>query len=163
MSAIHLNVVRYTEEHVFNRSPTTVTWQTYHTVRNAVVRACQEFGTTGPMGECPIVDGDDAPDESADWPVGDNPCDFFVVDDQYNEDEMYVYMEIAQAARFTEAWLTRMLAVLHKFPGWAIAVAGVKFGYVLVFEDRLMVSGPAFANARDVDDVLRAAVQAQPT
>ena len=32
-----------------------VTWQLYHTVRNAVVRRCRQFGRSGSMGERPAA------------------------------------------------------------------------------------------------------------
>jgi hypothetical protein len=154
MAVPPIPVVHYAVERIPNPSPGGLPWQVYHSVRNAVVRTCREFGPTGPMGECPIVVGPDRP-PVRDWPPGDDPCDFFVVDDQYN-DERYIYMEVEPTAALTGEWLARMLAVLRDHPGWGIGISNVAEGYVLLFADRIMVTGPALAGCGDAAAVLRA-------
>src|SRR6516164_468122 len=47
-----LKVEAFTAKRVRNELPGgNMTWQTFHAVRNAIVRACAKFGSTGPMGE----------------------------------------------------------------------------------------------------------------
>ena len=146
-------VVHYTAERIPDPNPGELPWQIYHSVRNAVVRACREFGPTGPMGECPIVVGpDDPPGE--DWPAGDRPCVFYVIDDQLNY-ERYIYMEVEPTAPVSAEWLARLVAVLREYPGWGIGITNVREGYVLLFADRIMVTGPAFAGCRDAAAVVQ--------
>jgi hypothetical protein len=40
------------------------------------------------MGECPVEDSHDVenPYGLDGWELGDNPCDYFIVDDQYNHE-----------------------------------------------------------------------------
>ena len=98
----HPTIEYYTAERIPNLYPGgDLPWQTYHTVRNDVLRCCRRFGRAGPMGECPITDGDDEPSVD-NWALGDpEPRDFFVVDDQYNH-ERYIYVTIERPEAFTE-------------------------------------------------------------
>lgn len=145
----------YTSKRVPNPSPNGVSWQQYHTVRNAVLRGCKRFGTAGGMGECPIVPGDNPPLEG--WPLGDYPDPaFWVVDDQYN-DERYIYLEVNERAQFTEAWVAAMMDVLREFPGWGIGVTNVRRGYMLIFSDKLMVNGPTFARSANAAEAVASA------
>ena len=145
-------VVHYAVERIPNPRPGGLTWQIYHSVRNAVVRACRAFGPTGPMGECPIVVGPDDPPSG--WPLGDRPCVFYVIDDQYNE-ERYIYMEVEPTAAVSAEWLAGLVAVLRDHPGWGIGITNVREGYMLLFADRIMVTGPAFDGCRDAGAVLQ--------
>jgi len=53
-----LTVVPFTEDHVPNPYPGgDPPWQTYHTVRNAIVQTCRKYGPTGPMGVVKILEG----------------------------------------------------------------------------------------------------------
>jgi hypothetical protein len=154
MKAIEMPVVHYTVERIPNPSPGGLPWQVYQSVRNAVVRACREFGPTGPMGECPIVVGPDQPYGLRDWPRGDDPCVFYIIDDQYNY-ERYIYMEVEPTAPVSTEWFARLAAVLRDHPGWGIGINNVRDGYALLFADRIMVTGPAFAGCRDAGAVLQ--------
>lgn len=128
-------------------------WTVYYTVRNAVVRCCREFGKVGPLGECPVT-GDHEP-RIDEWLPGDaDPIDFFVIDDQYNH-EQYVYVEIVEAPAFEGEWLRRLMQTLTEFPGWGAGILAFKSAYILVFADKIMVTGSIFENCRDFDGVVR--------
>ncbi|MBI3466578.1 MAG: hypothetical protein HY000_26490 [Planctomycetes bacterium] len=153
-----LLIEHYTDDRIPNPYPDgSLPWQVYQAVRNAIVRTCRKHGPTGPMGECPL----DAPVRSpyglrGAWPLGDDPCVFFVVDDQYN-DERYIYLEVCREEQFTEHWLYNLSDALRDFPGWGIGIKNLNLAYILVFEDRLMVTGPIFEECEDVPSVVRAA------
>lgn len=90
-----------------------------------------------------------------DWTSGDrDPIDYFVIDDQYN-DERYVYVEVVRPAAFTEAWLRDLMRTLARQPGWGAGLVSFRKGYVLVFADRIIVTGKPFAKCRDLTDVVR--------
>ena len=150
-----LKVAPYTLKRIPNPYPEgDLPWQVYHTVRNAIVRACRRHGPTGPMGECVIEDGRNAPD-LAGWKRGDNPATYFIVDDQYNE-ERYLYAVVDPAAAFNHEWLADIFAALQEFPGWAIGITNIPDGYLLIFGDKLMVQGEALRNCRDAASVIKA-------
>ena len=149
----HPTIEHYSGERVPNPYPAgDLPWQVYHTVRNAVLRCCRGHGRAGPMGECPIADGDDTPD---DWPLGDpDPLDFFVIDDQYNH-ERYVYLEIVRPEAFTEQWLRDLMRTLSDHRGWGVGIMSWPKAYMLAFGDKLMVTGRVFEQCRDFDCVVR--------
>lgn len=154
---VALTVEHYTVERIDNPYPDGhLAWQVYHGARNAVVRTCRRFGPTGAMGECPLdVDVED-PYGLRTWPLGDDPCVFYVVDDQYN-DERYLYVEVHDEQHFTERWLCDLAETLRQFPGWGIGICNLNLAYILVFEDRLMVTGPIFEYCEDLASVVKAA------
>ena len=83
-------IEHFTAERIDNRVSYPVTWQMYHTARNALVRTCEKHGTTGPMGERPIM-GEQS-NSYANWHVlnkGDS-CVYYIIDDQYNDEELYL-------------------------------------------------------------------------
>jgi hypothetical protein len=147
-------IEQYTAERVPNpHSRGKLPWQLYHSARNAVVRCCRRFGKVGPMGECPITDEKEIPFDR--WPLGDpEPLDFLVIDDQYNDDR-YVYLEIVRPAPFTERWLRGLMQMLKRYPGWGVGVMGWSKAYMVVFADRLMVTGRAFESCGDLKSVIR--------
>jgi len=147
-------IEHYTTERVPNPYPVgNLPWQVYHTVRNAVLRCCRKHGRAGPMGECPISDDKQIP--FVDWHCGDrDPLDFFVVDDQYN-DECYIYIEIVRPRAFTDAWLRDLMRTLAVHPGWGVGILAWPKAYMLAFAERLMVTGKLFEQCRDFDCVVR--------
>lgn len=129
-------------------------WQEYHTVRNAVYRVCKRHGTTGPMGECPIVKGAVGPGERGHWPAGDEDPDYFLVDDQLNS-ERYLYMEVLRKEAITDAWLADVVNELSKWPGWGIGITNIPKGYLLLFPSIFLHMGPAFRGTESLTDLVR--------
>jgi len=104
------------------------------------------------MAEAPITG--DAEEPLDGWELGDNPCEYFVLDDQLN-DEQYIYIELYHARYFTEDWLRALMTTLREFPGWGVGLRAFEAGYILVFADRLMVTGPNFEQCTDIACVVR--------
>jgi hypothetical protein len=161
-----LIVKRYRAERIANPCPSgDVSFNLFHTVRNAVVRACQRHGTVGPLGvfrfwrrDRPLKDW--RAQFRAVWEDGADDPDFWVIDDQYNSLELYQYMELSNPLACTVKWLESLTAALRRFPGWGVGVACSPNGYVLVFSDRVMINGLMFRkckSARDVVDAIRIA------
>ncbi|HUO09932.1 MAG TPA: hypothetical protein VM008_16630 [Phycisphaerae bacterium] len=148
-------IEHYTAERIPNPYPAgDLPWQVYHTVRNAVFRCCQRFGSSGPMGECPISTAEEPP--SNQWPLGDaRPSDYFIVDDQLN-DERYIYVEIVRPGAFTVEWLRDLVHTLAEYPGWGVGmqINALKAGYILAFADKLMVTGEPFVDCHDFASVV---------
>jgi hypothetical protein len=144
----HPVIEHYTAQSIPNPYPAgDLPWQVYHTVRNAVFRCCRRFGKAGPMGERAITNDKAISDER--WPRGDHPEDFYVVDDQLNHD-WYIYVEIETPSVFTEAWLRDLVGTLSDYPGWGVGLIAFRFAYILVFADKLMVTGKIFENCHDI-------------
>jgi hypothetical protein len=151
-----LQVKRFTADRVPNRYPGgELPWQVYHAVRNAVVRASRRYGPTGPMGECPVDEGREAPNLLA-WPRGDPDPAYYVLDDQPGH-ERYVYVELYGVDPFNPGWLAGVAEALQEFPGWGLGVGNIPGGYVLIFGDRLLVKGRAFEGCQDAAGVVEAA------
>lgn len=145
-----LKIVPFTQEYVPNPYPRgDLPWQVYHSVRNAVVRACRAHGATGPMGECPIIEADAPP--YLGWEHGDPDAVYFVLDDQYNRDR-YVYGEVYAASAFHLGWVADVTEALAGFPGWGLGIKNIPYAYVLMFASKLMIKGEMF---RDCEDVVR--------
>ncbi len=150
-----LRLVHYTDERVADPRAATadLSWQAYHTARNAVVRACSRHGSTGPMGERPIGDDEDASDDS--WPVGDSDAALYVLDDQLNR-ERYVYLEVTDPAVIGRPLLADLIVTLRTLPaGWGVGVNSIRDGYLLLFASFVLAHGPAFERASDLDQVIR--------
>jgi hypothetical protein len=49
-----------------------------------------------------------------------------------------------------------LMATLGNHPGWGIGITTVQSAYILVFADRLMVTGSAFEACNDLTAVIRA-------
>ena len=89
------------------------------------------------------------------WGSSDPNPKFHVIDDQYN-DELYHYIEIIDATGCTACWLEELTAAIRKFPGWGVGVNCIPLGYLLIFADRLMISGSFFRGCKSAADVLTA-------
>ena len=142
----------YTAERIPNPNPSgRMSWQQYHIVRNSVVSCCRRFGRTGPLGELRITD--EKQPALDDWERGDNePLDYWVVDDQYN-DERYLYLYAMHSAAFTEDWLRALMTTLSRWVGWGAGMQ-LRDSYLLVFADRLMVTGTCFRGCCDISDLV---------
>lgn len=89
----------------------------------------------------------------------DDPAEdlhFYLVDDRYNE-ERYHYLEVYKPSVLTLTWLADTTGVLRSYSGWGVGVKNVRKAYLLVFADRLLVTGPAFRRCKDAPSVLEAA------
>lgn len=151
-----LVVHHYDLDHIPNPSPGgSVSFHRYHSIRNAIVRVCRRHGPTGPLGELPL----DKPDLDliADWEYGDDDPTYFVLDDQLN-DEMYLYINFIDPNGCKPQWLDDVTITLAEFDGWGIGVNGLEDGYLLIFSDRLLVTGGLFhscTNSTCVIDAIR--------
>jgi len=53
-----------------------------------------------------------------------------------------------------------LIGVLRKHDGWAISIGNIDQGHLLVFADRVMVTGPTFESCHDLESVVAAAKSA---
>jgi hypothetical protein len=83
-------------------------------------------------------------DERGDWPNAHLQPDFFIVDDQYN-DERYLYVSVCDKACFTLEWVLDLLQTLRDLPGWGVCITNVENGYLILFSERIMVTGKTFS------------------
>jgi internalin A len=134
-------VIYYEAERIPDNRPGAgkVSYSQFLKVREAIVSVCRQHGATGP-------------EQSR------NP-DYYVIDDQYNE-ERYQYVEVLKSSAVSRAWLLDLMAALHKHKNWGAGIKNIGEGYILAFADRLMVTGPTFQGARTLDDVVERARRA---
>ena len=64
-------------------------------------------------------------------------------------------MELPDPGRITREWLPSVAEMLKDFPGWGVGVR-VDKGYMLIFENRLLLSGPAFHGCDTPNSVIDA-------
>jgi hypothetical protein len=103
-------------------------------VRAELVEVCRRFGSTKPE------------DRDADDPV------YFVIDDHLN-DERYQHVEVLRPDGLTADWVRAVAAFLFRRRGWGVGVTTIPRGYLLIFADKLMVTGPTFRGCRTVEAV----------
>lgn len=133
-----LAIVHYDADYVANPSPKGETpVEEFWRVRASVLAASQQHGETGPESK------------------SDNPR-YWVVEDQYNDD-LYQNMEVYQPEGWTIEWLTALTGALGAHEGWAISIGSIDQGHLLVFADRVLVTGPTFQNCDDLKSVVAAA------
>jgi hypothetical protein len=135
-----------------------VSWADFLEVRNEIVRACRFHGPTGPMGIIDLDKADGTRDLLDIWETGDPDAVYFVHDDQHNN-ERYQYVECSDPARFTQEWILDLMAALADLPGWGIGI-GVHKAYLLVFADKLMVTGRCFDDVNDLPTLVSSAQHA---
>jgi hypothetical protein len=128
-------------------------WRLFHCVRNAVVRVCQTFGPTGPMGERPLGNDDDLASQGK-WPLGDRDPVYWVRDDQYNAMDGYVYVDVNRKDGMSEEWLSAIAQCVATHKPWAVCISNLSTGYIIVFCDRILVTGEVFVDCRSVEDVV---------
>ena len=126
-------------------------WQEFHELRNQVLRVLRRYGTVGPMGEAPINDDPNGPDDS--WPVESRRPDFFVVDDWPNTMERYIRVE--PTYRLPSASVLEELAfLLRGRDRWGIELA-LGDGLLVITDQALMVDGPRFRKCSSLEDVVK--------
>ncbi len=129
-------IEHYTAERVPNYDPAgDPSWEKFAEVRQSVLKVCARHGTTGPDLEYDIKIGPD----------------FWVVDDRYNA-ERYQYVQVYKPSLLTAQWIADMMAALAEHPCWGVGVSNITGGYLLIFGDRLMVTGP-FHYCNDLESV----------
>ena len=155
----HPRHTSWVEAHVSNLYPKgDLPWQVYQNVRNAVYRMCRRHGPSGPMGECPIIEDSTITDPSLleNWPLGDDPCIYYLIDDQYGN-ERYLRLEILDCNALSTLWLADLMDTLRQFPGWGVIIANIRNGSLTIFFDLIAVKGPVFERCNNVESVLRSA------
>jgi hypothetical protein len=156
-----LKVVPFTRDRVPNPYPGgELPWQVYHTVRNALVQTCRQYGPTGPMGVIKIVPDVANPlmmltKDRDFWERGDPDPMYFIVDDQLNH-ERYCYAELYGDDPFNAGWLLAITATLREFDGWGLGVSNIPASYALLFGKRLLVKG-RLAKCRSAGEVVEEA------
>jgi hypothetical protein len=146
-------VEHYTTGRVDNDDPAgEPPWQLHYRVWNAMLAACKRHGRVGPFRRAVIEERDDGPHR---WIRGsEESCDFYANPDRMNI-ERYVYVDVLTLAAITAEWLLDLLRAMRRFPGWGVGVEAWPRAYVLVFGDRLMVTGKAFRGCRSIAGVAR--------
>ncbi|MBA4188985.1 MAG: hypothetical protein C0467_13390 [Planctomycetaceae bacterium] len=147
----------FSRSHIPNENPGgTLAWQDYHTVRNAIVKTCRQFGPTGPMGAVQIESDVEDPyrmiHDSDFWERGDSEPMYYVIEDQLNH-ERYCYMELMGNDPFNAGWLLGITATLRTFDGWGIGINNIPDSYMVIFGKKLMVKG-RLAKCQSVLDVV---------
>jgi len=66
-------------------------------------------------------------------------------------------VEVLDRSALSREWLAAIVQVLRRHPGWAVGVKNIKGGYLLIFANRLLVTGPSFAGCNDLRSVVKAA------
>lgn len=152
-------IEHYFVDHVPNPSPTGgVDLGQFHKVRNTVFRACRKHGRVGAMGLYPFTKGpfNDVRELISAWSAtGDSDPDFFLLDDQLN-DERYQYLECCNRDVVTEEWIHTLMEALLGCSGWGVGIKNVQRGYVLVFARKILVTGPVFRKATTLSAVVEA-------
>ncbi len=65
-------------------------------------------------------------------------------------------MEVYKSEGWTVRWLSELMSALRDHDGWGISV-GVDKGHMLLFSDRIMVTGEVFKDCHSLDSVVLAA------
>lgn len=132
-----LRIEHYTAERVPN--PACASGDEWFDVADELVGACLKNGPTwsGCIGPDP----------------GDDVAVSFVFEDTQWNDERYHYVWVDPTA-FTREWLSDIVGVLGRFPGWGLGVKNVEQGYMLIFADRVMVTGLPFADCDSIDEIV---------
>ena len=157
-----LKVEAFTAKRVRNELPGgKMTWQTFHAVRNAVVRACAKFGSTGPMGEIKLnahvkdlnVHLVEDPDF---WQQGDKNPNYHVAEDAIGNDRI-VRVTLHGDDLLSAAWLAAIVAALHGHHGWAVEIANIPESALLIFRKRILARGRELGRCKTADEVVTVA------
>lgn len=143
LEPVNIPVIYYDADYIPNPNPNGETpFEEFWQVRQAILVASQRHGETGPESDTK------------------SPC-YWLVEDQYNDD-LYQIMEVYRPEGWNVRWLTDLIGELEKYDGWGISIGNIEQGHLLIYADRLMASGPTFANCQDLDAVVQAAKYAVP-
>jgi hypothetical protein len=144
---LRLSVIYYRVEHVDNYATPEETEENadgisendlnWYDLREDLLNVLEKHGLTGPDDQT------------------ENPH-FYLLDDRRNE-ERYHYVEVYEPSVMTLNWLKDITRVLRSFSGWGVGVKNLRRGYLLIFADRLLVTGPNFRRCKEASSVLEAA------
>jgi hypothetical protein len=135
---MQIAIEHYQAERIPNPNPAgELPDEEFYRVRRAILGVCRRYGSTGP---------DDREATPSCW----------LVDDQPN-DELYQYVEVYDRGFLSANWLRDVMSVLRDFPGWGVGVMNIRFAYLLIFANKLMVTGHPFAPCNDLESVTEAA------
>lgn len=117
-------------------SPHGIAW---YSLREDLVLVCGKHGRAGPN-------------------TFEMSAQFWVVDDCHN-DERYQYVQILDPESLTCDWLADTIALLRIYPRWGIGISNLRDAYMLIFGDRLMVTGQPLENCDTAERILQAAAR----
>lgn len=136
-----LRVEYYTSDHVDNPGPgDESSGDVFDAVGEQLVEVLQKHGSmwSGLIG--PIQE-----EEPSEIHYG--------LEDTHWNDELYHYLWV-DPRHFTGEWLTDVVEVLRRNKGWGVCVKNVACGYIIIFADRLMVTGKMFEGCTTVEAVI---------
>lgn len=110
-------------------------------IRNTLVTVCRKHGPTGPLGTFNFTALDRTGDFLEAWELGDDNPSYFIVTDQFNDIDRYHYIELTTAAALTKEWVNDIMDALLTFRGWGLGVSNINGGYMLIFANRVMITG----------------------
>jgi hypothetical protein len=157
-----LKIEAFTAKRVRNEHPGgRMTWQTFHEVRNAVVRASRTFGPTGPMGEIkldPQVQNLDAQlaDDPDFWLHGDENPKYCIGDNAINN-ERFVHVTLHGEDALSADWLAAIVATMRQHRGWAVEIGNIPNSSLLIFGKRILVKGRQLRRCKDAAQVIEVA------
>lgn len=141
-----LPVIHYDSEFVPNPSPPGMPFKAFVKLHHDMERTCGKFGRVGGGG------------------VGlvSKPDFYLIWGDFYGLDHKYLYLQVCDPTKLTEAWVRAVANMLRRHPGWGIGVQNCHQGrtlegYILVFADRVMVTGMPFESCSDLANLTRTA------
>jgi len=141
-----LPVIHHDCEFVPNPSPPGMPFKAFVKLHRDMERICGRFGRVGGGGVG----------------VVSKPDFYLIWGDYYGLDHKYLYLQVCDPTKLTEAWLRAVAITLRRHPGWGIGVQNCHEGrtlegYILVFADRVMVSGTPFKSCSDLASLARTA------
>jgi hypothetical protein len=157
-----LKVEAFTAKRVRNEHPGgRMTWQIFHTVRNAIVRTCRKFGSTGPMGEIKLdLQVTDLNvhlvDDPHFWLPGDDDAQYRIAEDAIGN-ERFVRVTLHGDNPLTVQWLAAIVAVLHDHRGWAVEIGNIPDSSLLIFSKRILVRGRQLGRCKTAAEVVEVA------
>jgi hypothetical protein len=119
--------------------------------RNDIVEACVRHGTVGPCGKW---------NEGEDTYVGFElgaPQPKFDIDMEWRNTEHYLYLcSDEKASAISHDWLRDVQATLaERLPLWALCVTDLDEACILIFHNKIMLSGKLFAGVGTIEDLIR--------
>jgi hypothetical protein len=129
--------------------PPLYTWREFYSFRNELLGVLNLYGTTGPMGEIPLLDDWESSERG--WKAGSSNPDFFVVSDMYNQYDRWNRVEASPWLVNTKL-LHDLVAMVQRWPGWCVYLALVQGG-LTVLGDRILHEGDFFAGASSVAEL----------
>jgi hypothetical protein len=88
------------------------------------------------------------------WQRGDPDPKYYIIDDQYNGVDRYLYAELHGDDPFNPEWLASVAATLREYPGWGLCINHIPDSYVIIFGKRLMVHGRILSRCKTATEVV---------